>query len=80
VDHVKIERFGKGSLGLRRCAEADQSSLEPLFKSANDIARHYRLALRVRDSVPADLRRVGAGQSAVKVHSAAKKKAAPKAK
>jgi hypothetical protein len=80
VDHVKIERFGKGSLGLRRCAEADQSSLEPLFKSANDIARHYRLALRVRDSVPADLRRVGAGQSAVKFHSAAKKKAAPKAK
>src|SRR3954464_14184854 len=47
VDHVKVERFGKSSLGLRRCTEADQSSLEPLFRSANDIARHYRLALRV---------------------------------
>jgi hypothetical protein len=80
VDHVKIERFGKGSLGLRRCQEADQSSLEPLFKSANDIAHHYRLALRVRDSVPADLRRVGAGGPAAKPHSAARKKAAPKAK
>src|SRR4051794_6731676 len=79
VDHVKIERFGKGSLGLRRCSEADQSSLEPLFKSANDIARHYRLALRVRDSVPADLRRVGAGSAAAKSHSTVPKKATPKA-
>jgi hypothetical protein len=80
IDHVKVERFGKGSLGLRRCPEADQSSLEPLFKAANDIAHHYRQALRVRDSVPADLRRVGAGTPMVKSHSAAQKKATPKAK
>jgi hypothetical protein len=79
VDHVKIERFGKGSLGLRRCPDADQSSLEPLFKSANDLAQRYRMALRVRDSVPADLRRVGAGASA-KPRTAAKPKAAPKPK
>jgi hypothetical protein len=66
IDHVKVERFGKSSLGLRRCAEADQSSLEPLFHAANDIARHYRAALRVRESVPADLRRVGAGAATSK--------------
>jgi len=80
IDHVKVERFGKGSLGLRHCADADQSSLEPLFKAANGIAHHYRLALRVRESVPADLRRVGAGSPAPKTHPAAQKKAAPKAK
>src|SRR3954470_15999605 len=79
IDHVKVERFGKGSLGLRRCADADQSSLEPLFKSANDLVQRYRMALRVRDSVPADLRRVGAGASA-KPRTAAKPKAAPKPK
>ncbi len=66
VDHVKVERFGKSSLGLRRCAEGDQSSLEPLFKAANDIAKHYRAAFRVRETVPADLRRVGAGVPAPK--------------
>jgi hypothetical protein len=66
IDHVKVERFGKSSLGLRRCAEVDQSSLEPLFHAANDIARHYRAALRVRESVPADLRRVGAGATTSK--------------
>jgi hypothetical protein len=80
VDHVKVERFGKGSLGLRRCADADQSSLEPLFKAANDIAHHYRLALRVRDSVPADLRRVGAGSSSGKPLKKVPPKATPKAK
>jgi len=79
VDHVKIERFGKGSLGLRRCAEADQSSLEPLFKSANEIAHRYRAALWVRESVPADLRRVGAGGGTPKPRARAQKPA-PKPK
>src|SRR3954463_8989847 len=80
IDHVKVERFGKGSLGLRRCADADQSSVEPLFKAANDIAHHYRLALRVRESVPADLRRVGAGSTPAKSRKIAPAKAPPKAK
>lgn len=75
IDHVKVERFGKSSLGLRRCAEADQSSLDPLFKAANDLAHHYRAALRVRESVPADLRRVGAGAAPVKAAKAPSKPA-----
>ena len=66
IDHVKVERFGKSSLGLRRCSEGDQSTLEPIFKVANDIARHYRSAFRVRETVPADLRRVGASGAAPK--------------
>ena len=78
IDHVKVERFGKSSLGLRRCAEADQSSLEPLFRAANEIARHYRAALRVRESVPADLRRVGAGAASKAATSSPKPK--PKSK
>ena len=78
IDHVKVERFGKSSLGLRRCAEADQSSLEPLFRTANEIARHYRAALRVRESVPADLRRVGAGAASKAATSSPKPK--PKSK
>jgi len=79
VDHVKVERFGKSSLGLRRCSEQDQSSLEPLFKTANDIAQHYRAAFRVRETVPADLRRVGAGAPSPK-STAPKAKAKPSAK
>lgn len=78
IDHVKVERFGKSSLGLRRCAEADQSSLEPLFRAANEIARHYRAALRVREGVPADLRRVGAGAASKAATSSPKPK--PKSK
>lgn len=73
IDHLKVERFGKSSLGLRRCAEADQSSLEPLFRAANEIARHYRAALRVRESVPADLRRVGARAAASKTATSSPK-------
>jgi hypothetical protein len=78
IDHVKVERFGKSSLGLRRCAEGDQTRLEPLFKEANDIARRYRAALRVRESVPADLRRVGAG--VVSKNSPAQPKSKPTSK
>jgi len=40
VDHVKVERFWKIFAGpSQMLAEADQSSLEPLFRAANDIAR-----------------------------------------
>jgi hypothetical protein len=79
IDHVKVERFGKSSLGLRRCPDVDQTILEPLFKAANDIAHHYRAALKVRESVPADLRRVGAGPAPAKAEKTPPK-ATPKSK
>jgi hypothetical protein len=61
ADRIKIERFGKSSLGLARCAEADQKSYDPIFAKASSIAARYRAALGVRESVPGDLRRLGIG-------------------
>ncbi len=59
AEHVKIERFGKSSVALRRCPQADQSALEPLFREASEILAAYRAALKVRTTVPADLARLG---------------------
>ena len=59
AEHVKIERFGKSSVGLRRCPRADQSAYEALFRSASDIMAAYRAALKVRTTVPGDLARLG---------------------
>ena len=58
AEHVKIERFGKSSVGLRRCL-ADQTAYEPLFRAASEIMAAYRTALKVRTTVPADLARLG---------------------
>lgn len=59
AEHVKIERFGKSSVGLRRCAHADQAAYEPQFRAASEIMAAYRAALKVRATVPADLARLG---------------------
>ncbi len=57
---VKIERFGKSSLGLARCEQADQSAYEPLFATAGKVLADYRALLRVRATIPAELARAGA--------------------
>ncbi len=62
VDHVRIERFGKSSVALARCPEADQHAYDPLFQQASAILSHYRTALNVRTTVPTDLRRLGVGE------------------
>ena len=54
---VKVERFGKNSLGLSRCEQADQAAYEPLFASAAQILAGYRKLLAVRSTVPAELAR-----------------------
>ena len=59
---MRIERVGKGSIGLARCQGADQSVYEPLFQSASQVLAHYRTALGVRRTVPADLARLGVGK------------------
>ncbi|MGH9603350.1 MAG: hypothetical protein ACRD24_13280, partial [Terriglobales bacterium] len=71
VEHVKVERFGKSSVALRRCSHADQTVYEPLFRSASEIMAAYRAALKVKTTVPGDLARLGALPKA-----AASKKAA----
>jgi hypothetical protein len=61
---IKLERFGKSSVVLARCAGTegnpapDQSAFEPLFKSATAIVGSYRNLLAARATVPAELARV----------------------
>lgn len=59
ASRIRVERFGKSSLGLSRCAEVDQTSYESVFAAASRVMGRYRTALGVRDSVPAELRRLG---------------------
>jgi hypothetical protein len=66
VSRIKLERFGKSSVVLARCpgTEAspppDQSAYQPLFQSATAIVTSYRDLLAARNTVPAELARVGA--------------------
>lgn len=52
---IRVERFGKPSLGLSRCPQADQSAYEPVFASASAILARYRTALGARQTVPREL-------------------------
>ena len=66
VRRVRIERFGKPSLGLARCPEADQTAYESVFAAATRVMSRYRTALGVRQSVPPELARLGLGSSPAK--------------
>lgn len=61
---VKLERFGKSSVGLTRCPGADQKAYEPLFQSASRILSSYRDLLGARRTVAAEFARMGTGQPA----------------
>jgi hypothetical protein len=62
---IKLERFGKSSVVLARCLGAegspppDQSAYEPLFQTATAIVSNYRNLLGARNTVPAELARIG---------------------
>lgn len=60
---IRIERFGKPSLGLARCSEADQTAYESVFAAATRVMSRYRTALGVRQSVPPELARLGLSPS-----------------
>jgi hypothetical protein len=60
---IRVERFGKPSLGLSRCPEADQSTYEQVFAAASRVMSRYRAALGVRQSVPPELARLGLDRS-----------------
>jgi hypothetical protein len=64
VDRIRIERFGKPSVVLARCAGADQKSYEPLFTQGSQVMARYRSLLAVRQTALADLRRLGVGAPA----------------
>jgi hypothetical protein len=57
VNHIRIERYGKPSLVLARCPNADQTTYEPLFRSASQIMAEYRARLEAKQIVPAELAR-----------------------
>lgn len=63
-DHIRLERFGKPSIVLARCAggpdspKVDQSAYEPLFRQAAAILATYRGALGARRTVPQELARI----------------------
>jgi hypothetical protein len=57
---IKLERFGKSSVGLSRCPAVDQKQYEPLFRSAARVMAAYRDLLGARKTVPAEFTRLGA--------------------
>ncbi|HEU5452921.1 MAG TPA: hypothetical protein VFU76_13090 [Terriglobales bacterium] len=57
-ERIKVERFGKPSLGLDRCEGADQSAYQPLFRRAAEVMSEYRATMSVRRLVPAELARL----------------------
>lgn len=69
VSRIRIERFGKSSVVLARCPNADQSAMEPLFSKANSLMTQYRRILSIKTLVPGELARIpasatGAGKTA----------------
>jgi hypothetical protein len=71
VSRIKLERFGKASVVLARCSEAegggnpttDQTVYEPIFHAASSIMERYRDALGARKMVPQELAHLGVGTS-----------------
>lgn len=61
VSRVRLERFGKSSIALARCAGSEngpppnQTAYEPLFRSASEVLANYRRLLGVRRTVPEEL-------------------------
>ncbi|HKN15490.1 MAG TPA: hypothetical protein VJX47_01005 [Candidatus Sulfotelmatobacter sp.] len=64
ASRIRLERFGKSSVALARCAGAengpapDQSAYEPLFRDASEVLADYRRQLGVRRRVPAELAQI----------------------
>ena len=61
ADRIRIERFGKPSIVLARCPNADQTAVEPIFGHATSLLNAYRKAFDIRGTVPPELSRLGSG-------------------
>jgi hypothetical protein len=75
VSRIKVERFGKNSLGLSRCQQADQTAYQPLFDTASKVMDQYRSLMGARSAIPGELARAAAGMkqsSNTKSHKPAK--------
>ena len=58
VTRVRVERFGKSSLTMARCPQADQHQLDPAFATASKLMARYRSLLAVRKIVPGELEKL----------------------
>ena len=73
---IRLERFGKSSIALARCAGSDdgpapdQSAYEPLFRSASEVLTNYRNLLGVKHTVPAELAQIPVAGARIKPKSA----------
>ncbi len=59
ADRIRLERFGKSSVVLARCPNADQTAYQSIFRNATDLLDTYRRVLKVPSTVPAELSRLG---------------------
>jgi len=55
VTRIRLERFGKKSIVLARCPDADQSEYETMFRAASDLMGRYRKALGLRTAFRTDI-------------------------
>jgi hypothetical protein len=84
ASRVRLERFGKSSIALARCAGSengpppDQSAYEPLFRSASEVLADYRSLLGVRRTVPAELAQIPGAASAARAKTKSAKPAEEK--
>jgi hypothetical protein len=75
-NRIRLERFGKSSIALARCAASDngpapdQSVYEPLFRSASEVLADYRGLLGVKHTVSAELAQIPAAGAKAKSKSA----------
>jgi hypothetical protein len=63
ASRIKVERFGKSSLGLSRCQGADQSKYDAIFSTASSLMASYRKSLSLRSMLSAELRWLAASPS-----------------
>ena len=54
ASHVNVERFGKPSLGLARCAEGGQSAYQKIFDAASAALQRYREEMGIRTTFHRD--------------------------
>ena len=70
ASHVNVERFGKPSVGLARCAAGDQAAYQKTFDAASAVLQHYREELGLRTTFKSDLRWLDSVASRLARHGA----------
>jgi len=56
VNRIKMERFGKSSIVVAKCEQADQTALAPLFDAGSSVLDAYRTGMRIQSSLASELR------------------------